>query len=147
MRYFDTSFLIPLILVESTSETIEAFFVESLTEDLAVSDWTLVEFSSMLAREVRMGGLETEEAHTASSRFDSLIRTSFDVLLPNRDDFDLARQWLALFDTNLRSADALHLAIAGNRNAQSIYTLDKEMIVAGRSLGLPIGAGSVTGFD
>lgn len=147
MRYFDTSFLVPLILLESTSETIGAFFVALLAEELAVSDWTRVEFASMLAREVRMGGLQTEEAHIAGSRFDSIIRESFEVLLPSRDDFDLARQWIGHFNTNLRGADALHLAIAGNRNAKSIYTLDKAMIVAGRSLGLPTGAGSVTGFD
>ena len=147
MRYFDTSFLVPLILVESTSESIDSFFAESIADDLVVSDWTLVEFASMLAREVRIGGLQADAAKDASARFDSLIQTSFDVLLPSRDDFDRARYWLGLFNTSLRAPDALHLAIAGNRNVTSIYTLDKAMIVAGRSLGLPTGAGSVAGFD
>lgn len=147
MRYFDTSFLVPLILVESTSESIRTFFTEAIADDLAVSDWTLVEFASMLAREVRVGGLQADAAQSAIAQFESLIQTSFEVLLPNRDDFDRARHWLSLFSTSLKAPDALHLAIAGNRNATSIYTLDKAMIVAGRSLGLPTGAGPLAGFD
>lgn len=147
MRYFDTSFLIPLVLVESTSESIRTFFIEADADDLAVSDWTLVEFASMLAREVRMGGLQADAAQNAIARFESLVQTSFEVLLPTRDDFVRARYWLGLFDTSLKAPDALHLAIAGNRNATSIYTLDRAMIVAGRTLGLPTGAGSVAGFD
>lgn len=56
MHYFDTSFLVPLILSEASSEPVSAF-VESLAgEDLAVSHWTRLEFASLLAREVRMGG-------------------------------------------------------------------------------------------
>ncbi len=147
MRYFDTSFLIPLVLVESTSESIRTFFTKANADDLAVSDWTLVEFASMLAREVRMGGLQADAAQNAIARFESLVQASFDVLLPNHDDFDRARHWLGLFDASLKAPDALHLAIARNRNATSIYTLDRAMIVAGRSLGLPTGAGSVAGFD
>ena len=57
VRYFDTSFLVPLILPEATSEPISAFFEDLSHEDLAVSDWTRVEFASLLAREVRMGSL------------------------------------------------------------------------------------------
>ena len=40
MRYFDTSFLVPLILPEATSEPIAGFFEDLPTEDLAVSHWT-----------------------------------------------------------------------------------------------------------
>ena len=147
MRYFDTSFLVPLILFEDTSESIDAFFADSITDELAVSDWTRVEFTSMLAREVHIGGLDIDAAQAAGSRFEKLVQTSFDVLLPNRDDFDQARHWLGLFSTTLRAPDALHLAIAANRDAQSIFTLDKTLIAAARSLGLRAGAGSIPGFE
>ena len=58
MRYFDTSFLVPLILPEATSTRIADFFEALPADDLATSHWTRVEFASLLAREVRMGGLD-----------------------------------------------------------------------------------------
>jgi hypothetical protein len=41
----------------------------------------------------------------------------------------------------LRAGDALHLAIAGGRGAETIYSLDKTLIKAGTTLGLPMGEG------
>lgn len=146
MRYFDTSFLAPLILPEATSEPV-ADFLDGLPADaLAISHWTRVEFASLLAREVRMGGLDAVSAREAASRFETMVAESFVVLLPNRDDFDLARDWLGHYETGLRAADALHLAIAGNRNADAIYSLDKLMIAAGKTLNLPASAGNIPGF-
>ena len=145
MRYFDTSFLVPLILSEVTSEPVSNFVDALPADELAVSDWTRVEYASLLAREVRMGGLDAGRAREAVSRFDSLIYDSFLVLLPERDDFDRAREWLGHFETGLRAGDALHLAVAGNRGAKVIYSLDKLMISAGRMLGLPTSAGTVVG--
>ena len=40
MRYFDTSFLVPLILPEATSEPITEFFEGVSGEVLTVSHWT-----------------------------------------------------------------------------------------------------------
>ena len=141
MRYFDTSFLGPLILPEATSEPIAGFFENLPPDDLAVSHWTRVEFASLLAREVRMGNLDAAAAHEAGSRFETMVEESFVVLLPDRDDFDRARDWLDHFETGLRAGDALHLAIARNHGADAIYSLDKLMIAAGKKLGLPASAG------
>ena len=147
MLYFDTSFLAPLILPEATSEPIAGFFDALPQDDLAVSHWTRVEFASLLAREVRMGGLDPAAAHEADARFEAMVRESFIVILPNPDDFDRARDCLNRFETGLRAADALHLAIAGNRGSEAIYSLDKRMIAAGQALGLPTTAGTVPGYD
>ena len=146
MRYFDTSFLVPLILPEATSELIADFFQSLPPDDLAVSHWTRVEFASLLAREVRMGGQDPSAARAAGSRFEKMLAESFAVLQPNPDDFDQARDWFGRFETGLRAGDALHLAIAGNRGADTIYSLDKLMIVAGRMLGLPASAGTLPGY-
>ena len=146
MRYFDTGFLVPPILPEAASGPVAGFFEDLPADDLAVSHWTRVEFASLLAREVRMDALHAGAARTAGSRFETSIGESFAVLLPNRDDFDRARDWLGHFDTGLRAGDALHLAIAGNRAAEAIYSLDKPMIAAGRALGLPTSAGTVPGY-
>lgn len=47
------------------------------------------------------------------------------------DDFSLAKHYLGKFDTGLRAADAFHLAIASNRRAATIYSLD-ETLLGGR---------------
>ena len=141
MRYFDTSFLVPLILPEATSTRIADFFEALAADDLATSHWTRVEFASLLAREVRMGELDAGAAREAGSQFEAMIDSSFVVLSPNRADFDRARDWIGHFEVGLRAGDALHLAIAGNRGADAVYSLDRRMVAAGKTLGLPTSAG------
>ena len=141
MIYFDTSFLAPLVLPEATSDAI-AEYVRGLPADqFTVSHWTRVEFSSLIAREVRMGGLDAEAAAQADARFETMVDESFAVILPNADDFNLAKEYLGHYETGLRAGDALHLAIAGNRRAEVIYSLDKSLLKAGNRLGLTVSAG------
>ena len=88
-----------------------------------------------------MGHLDATAAREAGARFEAMVEESFVVLLPNRDDFDRAREWLNRFETGLRAGDALHLAIARNRRVVAIYSLDKAMIATGKALGLPASPG------
>ncbi len=141
MVYFDTSFLVPLVLPDAASDRIARFVAGLPVEKLAVSHWTRVEFSSLLAREVRMGGLEARAATQADDQFEKIIDESFAVLLPNAGDFNLAKEFLKSFATGLRAGDAFHLAIAKNHGAEAICSLDKTMIKAGKSLGLQVTAG------
>lgn len=96
MIYFDTSFLVPFIVPELTSDAVMAFIGRLPPGELAISHWTEVEFTSLPAHEVRMG------------TYDS---------------------------------DALHLAIAYNRRARAIYSLDKGLVKAGKMLGSPVSRG------
>ncbi len=141
MLYFDTSFLAPLILPEATSDKIAAFVRRLSTEELTVSHWTRVGFSSLIAREVRVGGLDVQAAARADARFEAMVDESFSVLLPNADDFALARRYLGQFETGLRAGDALHLAVASNHRAAVIYSLDKTLLKAGKILDLPVSMG------
>jgi uncharacterized protein len=43
--------------------------------------------------------------------------------------------------TGLRAGDALHLAIAANNKARTIYSLDRTFVQAGKILGLPVQRG------
>ena len=52
-----------------------------------------------------------------------------------------AKRFLMQFETGLRAGDALHLAVAGNRGAEAIYSLDRAMIKAGKMFGLSICSG------
>jgi uncharacterized protein len=139
--YFDTSFLAPLVLPESTSDKIAAFVRRLPVEELTVSHWTRVEFSSLIARDVRMSVLDAAAGARADARFEAMVDASFAVLLPNADDFGLAKRYLGKFNAGLRAGDALHLAIAGNRQAAAIYSLDKGLLMAGRLLDLPVSMG------
>ena len=100
-------------------------------------DETLVEFSSLLAMEVRMGGLDEEIALMTDQRFLHLIGESFNVLPVSIEDFTLARGFVQTCKSGLRAGDALHLTIASNHGARSIYSLDKKLVAAGNTLGLP----------
>jgi predicted nucleic acid-binding protein len=140
MLYFDTSFLVPLLFEESTSALIQDFMARQKGE-LAVSHWTRLEFSSVLAREVRMDHLDRDAARDANIRFDALIAGSFVTLLPTAEDFELAGQFLQRDETRLRIGDAFHLAISKNHRATAIHSLDKRLLEAGRVLGLPMTTG------
>jgi predicted nucleic acid-binding protein len=110
-------------------------------EEFTASHWTRIEFSSLIARDVRMGALAVEAAKRADAQFDARLEGSFAVLLPNAEDFAMAKGYLRNYETGLRSGDALHLAVAHNRNARLIYTLDKTLLKAGKLLHLPVSAG------
>lgn len=141
MLYFDTSFLVPIIVPEATSDEISVFVRGLPADELTVSHWARIEFSSLLAREVRMGGLDAEAAKRADARFEAMVDESFAVLLPNANDFGLAKQYIGRFETGLQAADALHLAVANNHRAEVIYSLDKVLLKAGRVLDLPVSMG------
>lgn len=132
MLYFDTSFLAPLILEEATSTKIEAFFAKLPVGELYVSHWTRVEFASLIAREVRMGGLAESDALLAIGQFDEMMAESFQILAPGVADYELAKAYIQYFATKLRAGDALHLAIASNNGAKMFYTLDDGLLNAAK---------------
>jgi uncharacterized protein len=139
--YFDTSFLAPLIIPESTSTEIAAFVRRLAVVELAISHWTKIEFSSLVARKVRTRELDPEAAEHADARFEIMASDAFAVFLPNANDFGLAKRYLGNFETGLRAGDALHLAIAANRHASAIYSLDRKLMRAGKILDLPVRMG------
>jgi predicted nucleic acid-binding protein len=86
MVYFDTSFLAPLLLEEATSVAVERCIAGLPVGTLAISHWTRVEFASLLAREVRMGGLDDPTAREVDAEFEAIVAESFVVLLPSARD-------------------------------------------------------------
>lgn len=141
MIYFDTSFLVPFIVPEATSGAVTDFIHRLPLGELAISHWTVVEFASMLAREVRMGRYDSDAFRAAVNRLATVTSTSFIVFLPDAADYALARDYLLRHETGLRGGDALHLAIAHHRRASTIYSLDNGLLKAGALLGLPVSRG------
>lgn len=132
MLYFDTSFVAPLILEEAASEKIEVFLTQLPAGELCISQWTRVEFTSLIAREVRMGGLPEPDALQAIVQFDELVAESFQVLVPGPVDYEVAKDYIQHFATKLRAGDALHLAVAHNHGAKTFYTLDEGLLRAAK---------------
>jgi uncharacterized protein len=144
MLYFDTSFLVPLVLAEVRSARIQQFISGLPREHLVTSHWTRVEFSSGIGREVRMGHMEAREAAEVDTRFEALVMASFRMLTPTVGDYVRAKSFIGNYATGLRAPDALHLAIATNNAADRIFTLDNGMLAAGTILGLPTSLGIET---
>ncbi len=141
MLYCDTSILVPLFLHEATSGRVERFFSRQPEGELSISHWSCIEFSSLLARDVRMGLFSSKMALEIDTEFEAMVAASFFTILPTINDFSLARQFLQRHETKLRGGDALHLAIASNHGARAIYSLDQGVLKAGRLLGLPVDSG------
>ena len=137
MIYFDTSFLTPLFREESTSTAVAEFFSLQATGTLVVSKWASIEFASLTSRDVRMGTLTSDQGQKLIAEFDSMIATSMTVLIPRANDFNLAREYVSNFSTQLRGPDALHLAVAHNNDMEFIATLDHGMLSAANTLKIP----------
>ena len=140
MFYFDTSFLAPLFVTEAASDEVEAVMAGIVGESLAVSHWTRVEFSSLLARRLRMGELAATDMERIDGQFETVLRESFQIIAPSPADFDRAKAFLARPEAGLRAGDALHLAIARNHGAHAVYSLDKGMLAAGETFGISMRA-------
>lgn len=141
MIYCDTSFVATLVLREAASDEVEAFVQQVHPGDLAVSHWVHVEFASLLARRVRLRELTARQAREIHREFDRMLDESFEVFVPNAGDYSLAVGMLQHYKLGLRAGDALHLAIASNRQVARFLTLDRALIRAARALKLPADSG------
>ena len=137
MIYLDTSFLAPLVLAEESSDQVEATLARLPAGSIATSLWSLIEFSSLISRRIRMRDLSVTQAGRVRTRFRQLIDTSCVLLVPRAADFSVAAELLESHRTGLRCGDALHLAVARNQGAMDFYTLDEKLIRAARLLSIP----------
>lgn len=140
MFYFDTSFIVPYFLPEAASPQVD-LFLRKLESGLTISQWTKTEFASAVGMKCRMGFISPVDAVAARGRFEEIVAAYFLVLPVQEKDFALAAEYLRHWDRGLRSGDALHLAIAKNNQVQSLYSLDKVMIVAAGKIDLPASSG------
>jgi predicted nucleic acid-binding protein len=141
--YLDTSFLAPFYIQEATSTTVETILLKIPAGELAISDWTSVEFTSLLARRVRMGDLSKDLMETVMRAFQEDAAESYTVFTVTTADFDLATKFILQWETGLRAGDALHLAIAHNRRVDNLLSLDRGLINAAQQLSIPCDSGGL----
>lgn len=130
MVYFDTSFLASYYVEDVHSEGVSAAIASLASTRLHASDWTLTEFSSLLALRCRLGDVDIEFARDTMRLFESDVAASLVLLEPARRDFERATSWLLHAPAlGLRAPDALHLAIAA-RHDLHMYSLDRRLLDA-----------------
>ena len=111
--YFDTSALAKWYLREAQSDEVEAYI--QANGPVAISDLTVVEMRSLLARHRREKNIDIGLEGQVFATFQEDIRQGFLVCHPFPSGLALATTNLLtlLQDIPLRTLDALHLAIAG----------------------------------
>lgn len=109
-------------------------------DDILVSDLAVTEIVSALARRLRQGSLTREAArrlqHAILGRLDEGVyhRVELTPDVHRRAEHLL----LSLSETPLRSADALHLALATSARAASLASFDARLAAAARAVSLAV---------
>ena len=134
--YFDASALIKIYLSEPGSQELNRSVRGR--RDLIVSDLGVTELTSALARRLRGGALPADKAVRLHEMvLEDLSAGFFErVLGLDSEIHRQAERLLFLTSVALRSADALHLALATAGGASSIITFDVRQREAAREVGL-----------
>lgn len=137
MRFWDTSAIVPLLVLEPRTDRARELL--ELDADLAVWWATPVECWSTLSRRVRKGGFGPAAEDAAGARLD-VLRNAWYEILPTESVRAAARRLLRVHP--LRAADALQLAAAlvwasGEEGAEFV-SADARLSAAARLEGLTV---------
>jgi predicted nucleic acid-binding protein len=106
------------------------------TPDLAISDLAEVEFVSAVARKTRQRELSGEDAQRIIGMFVGHVEGgAFTRLGLERGMYQTARAWLGGLQVQLRTLDALHLAVAAVHDVP-IATADDGLARSAVALGI-----------
>lgn len=133
MIYLETSFIVPLVLPENCSNDIERFLHSLPTGSLLVSDWSRIEFASLLGHLNRATEMNSRHCSEAMKMFEQILSDSFQMVTPDIMDFKLATEILEGYYIDLNASEALHLAVARNKNVESFMTLNEKLINEAKS--------------
>jgi predicted nucleic acid-binding protein len=138
VRFWDSSAVVPLLVVESTSDAMESI----LAEDSVVSTWwgTPIECVSAISRLERAGLAASSDVAAAHVRL-SVLETNWVEISPADRLREDARRLVRVH--GLRAADALQLAAAVTAatrggHALPFVTLDERLALAASREGFTI---------
>jgi uncharacterized protein len=134
--YADASLLVGLIVSDRFSDRGREFIARE-RPTLLVSDFSAAEFASVLARRVRTRELAADAARRAFTAFDSWSTSRSRRVELDSSDVARAEGFLRRLDLNLRTPDAINIALAG-RHAAALATFDVRMAEAARALGVDV---------
>jgi predicted nucleic acid-binding protein len=142
MLYIYPCVLLAVLTPEAHSAAAAAFLSQARAP-LAISSWSVTELHSALGLKVRTKALSQAQAEAVLQGFERSLAPGLLLLELEPQDFLNANACLRGWNTSLRAADALHLAIASGRGA-TLCSLDAPFVMAAQQLGLDaqlLGAG------
>lgn len=112
-------------------------FLSANRSTLTVSDFAAAELASTVARHTRTNQLSPAQAHSIFSNFDTWAARATERAETTTEDIVLAEAMLRRLDLNLRTPDAIHIAIA-RRLGTTLMTFDDRMARSANTLGLAV---------
>ena len=134
--YLDASVIVALLTDDALRPRADAL-LRTGQHDLVVSDFAAAEFVSAIARLVRMKAASPRQARSAFATFDAWVARVAERVDTTSPDVRLADAYLRRLEHNLRTPDALHIALA-QRAGAAIATFDAGMAAAARALGTDV---------
>ncbi len=134
--YFDASVLVALFTNDPFTSRARAFLTAH-TPTVVVSDFASAEFASAVSRRVRTKDLTADEARIAFTSFDSWLARSTQHVDTTAPDIAVAASVLRRLDLNLRTPDAINIAVADRLGAE-LATFDEKMAIAARAFGVQV---------
>ena len=132
MVYIDTSVLVAYYCPEPLSEKAEKFLMSYLRP--AISSLTEVEFFSAVSRKVRKKEIDIKDAARVTARFlTHLDSDNYTYISIEGHHYRLARDWVGMFKVELRTLDAIHLAVASSEGL-TLLTSDQGLFKSARAL-------------
>lgn len=135
--YLDTSALVSMHFKEIHTTALLDWLDSVHGTDLAVSQWTLTEFSSAAAFKLRTKQITDEEEAIGHALFAETLAEFLAVVDVLPSDFADAADLCRHKNAPLRAGDALHLAIC-RRSGRTMLTLDNDLATACRSHGVAV---------
>jgi hypothetical protein len=132
--YLDASVVISLFLPDLNADRAGAF-LRTRPVDLIVSDWCAAELASVVSKRVRMRLLVEQEARKALANFDQWAAANIARAGCLPADIRAADTFLRRLDLNLRTPEAIHIAIARRLGAE-LATFDVRMAESAEALGV-----------
>jgi predicted nucleic acid-binding protein len=133
--YLDTSIIVSSLVRETHTKRTHKWLSEQMSDDVAISDWVVSEFSSALSLKLRTKQISEEKRADALAAFVHFTRDSLSVLPIYASHFTAAARFADRYELGLGAGDALHLAIAAE-NGATLYTLDQRLAAAGPVVGV-----------
>ena len=129
MLHLDTSFLVPLSEPEMRSADVRSFLQGQMSRRATVSHRTRVEFSSLLAEDVRIGTLTPAQVVAADAAFEAFIEQNRSIVAVSNRDFDLARHLPSDHRSGLRAGDALYAPAGSHHGVANESDAPAELIL------------------